>query len=408
MSYVYDKLKDALGGAKFSTSHTSVVRDWSPNSVKAVIVCRNFILVAYHISAAKLINLDSSESVQDAMLNGRSGALHNLLSQRQLSCMEEIYVDAMYMNYPGAMDLDYYINKLKTEHSRLRYYGYISDVSGSELYDCFNKARINGDFMYAYANDRSRTAKLKYEQSGITAWYKNYNLRPQYYAMDADNGALHRWFSKAEEVAFGVEKRRAAELENTGIMQAVGTLVKQDYANIRDIALFMKLYDYIRGIDDSIFNLVVKGIEAAAENGRLGVDGLTPKMLSRALGSVGDWSRELARCYKLFGIFGRDADLGLEEILKYVKRGKGLLCLDDLLDLILHEVFLQFTKHSRDGLIMLKAQASLYEGRIPDRRFRKDIKLKEFGDDWECYLDVLLGVCGWSREVLWKYDLGGK
>ena len=156
MAYLYDKLKEALGGAKFSNSHVGAVRDWTPNGVKAIVIYREFILVANHVKPPRLYPLDINEVVQDLQRNGSTGALHNLLSQRQLSCMEEFYVDGMFQNYRGVLDLQGYVGKLLNDKSRLRYYGYIDGVNGQDLYKRYADAKMANNAIYSYAGDTTR------------------------------------------------------------------------------------------------------------------------------------------------------------------------------------------------------------------------------------------------------------
>ena len=85
-NYIYSKVKEALGGIKMGSSSKSVIKDWTPNGVKALVICRNFIIVANHIKPPRLYQLDLSEVTKDLQGSGSTGAIHNLLKQRQLSC----------------------------------------------------------------------------------------------------------------------------------------------------------------------------------------------------------------------------------------------------------------------------------------------------------------------------------
>lgn len=261
MGYIYDKLKEALGGSKFSSSHQSVVKDWTPNNVKALFIYRDFIFVAHHTRLPKVIPLNINEFSMDIQQNGRSGALHNLLAQRQLSCMEEFYVDSSFMNYPGAMDMGAYIGKLVTERSRLRYHGYISGVNVEELRERFSRAKLNGDPLYAYATDGSRSASMSYTAVNNPMWYKNYYLRPQFYAMDAENGELHRWLTRAEGAIASKVQERSAALEEEGIRKALNILIFQDLQVLEEVMIYLNLQAYLRKANgDKVFRCVLRGM----------------------------------------------------------------------------------------------------------------------------------------------------
>ena len=195
--YMYTKLKEALMGKGKSVSG----KDWSPNSVKAIVITREFIVIAYHVKQAKLVQLDINESMQDISRNGSQGSLHNLLSQKQLSCLEEIYVDSIFQNYKGTMDLERYVNGLVNSASRLRFYGYIEPGNVYDIVNNYGKAQLNGLVDYTYAMDMERVLSVQYQSTNNDSWYTKYNLRPDKYSLDSNRGVLHTWFKKvAEEV----------------------------------------------------------------------------------------------------------------------------------------------------------------------------------------------------------------
>ena len=45
-NYIYSKVKEALGGSRMGSSSKTVIKDWTPNGVKALVICRSFIIVA--------------------------------------------------------------------------------------------------------------------------------------------------------------------------------------------------------------------------------------------------------------------------------------------------------------------------------------------------------------------------
>lgn len=214
MGYFYDSIKKALGGDKSSSSFN---RNWTPNNIKCLVLSRDYIFIAYHTKRPLTVSLNSEDVLKDLQnySDGRGkGALHNLLSERQLSCMEEFYVDGMFQNYPKLLDMNMYLGRLLNERSRLRSYGYGSfsgNSSSNDLFDRFEKARYSLNFNYSLALDTTRSCKLDYKpRDGSETWYKNYFLRPATYSLDADKGALAVYLRKAE---VAIEKEIATSYE---------------------------------------------------------------------------------------------------------------------------------------------------------------------------------------------------
>lgn len=418
MGYIYDKLKEALGGSKFSSSHQSVVKDWTPNNVKALFIYRDFIFVAHHTRLPKVIPLNINEFSMDIQQNGRSGALHNLLAQRQLSCMEEFYVDSSFMNYPGAMDMGAYIGKLVTERSRLRYHGYISGVNVEELRERFSRAKLNGDPLYAYATDGSRSASMSYTAVNNPMWYKNYYLRPQFYAMDAENGELHRWFVKSEGIIASKLKERSRAMEAEGIEKALNILISQDMQAIGEVMIYLSLQSYLRNaMGDRVFSCVLRGMLEGEKNFRGVVPGLRLKSLEAQLMVACRDERarkNLIKIYRRFAIFDtrEEEELDLETLTDLVKNGSGLLQLSNMLDMILYEIWTAMSNSYSAGVMLLVIEARKYGARIPSGRFRELVGLGESSvtgiEGVSGFLDVLLGICGWNRESFRNYVAGNR
>lgn len=412
MGYLYDVVKKALGGDKMGSGHAGVIKDWSPNSIKALIISRDFIFIAHHIKMPKLIPLDPYEMAADLQQNGRTGALHNLLLQRQLSCMEEIYVDPAFKNYCGAMNLDLYISKLKNERSRLRFYGYIQGNVGEELVGAFSKANMNADPMYSYALDRGRTATLSYQRVDNPDWYKNYNLRPQYYALDSEKGNLHRWFVQSEAKIQEEVSGNAEALKEQGIAQALNILVSQDLENMNEVLIYLSLNSYLKTASgDKVFSCVGSGIREATENFKFRVDGLTTRVLNGTISRTGSGLGNLSKAYKYFGIFDtreNTPELDLEMLTEWVKEKRGLLQFTQFLDMVLYETWVVMGNKYPEGKLLLVLEAQKYANDIPTGKFRDALGL---GEGVGCELglmSVLLGVCGWNHESFKQYLMRSK
>lgn len=408
MGYIYDKLKEALGGAKFSSSHQSAVKDWTPNGVKALVIARDFIFVANHVKMAKVILLDVNEVATDIQQNGKSGALHNLLAQRQLSCMEEFYVDSVYLQYQGIMNMSQYIDRLVTEKSRLRFYGYIRGVSADELKEKFLKARLNGDAMYCYALDGSRKAVINYKSTDNSAWYKNYNLRPQYYALDADNGDLHRWFKRAEKEIESKVLEQSNALRSEYVASAMSNLAYQDLRLMDEILIYLSLGKYLSTAQaDRVFTCVRHGMEEGQRNFKSAIKVPTNTINGTlsVLASAGEDVKNLSRVYKHFGIFDstENAELNLDILSTLVQSESGILQFASRLDSVLYEIWLELENHYTEGKLIMIIESQKYASDIPNGKFRSTLGLGQGSGSVHGAMSVLLGLCGWTHESFKKY-----
>lgn len=403
MAYLYDKLKEALGGAKFSNSHVGAVRDWTPNGVKAIIIYREFILVANHVKPPRLYPLDINEVVQDLQRNGSTGALHNLLSQRQLSCMEEFYVDGMFQNYKGVLDLQGYVGKLLNDKSRLRYYGYIDGVSGQDLYKRYADAKMANNALYSYAGDTTRQGSLQFTDVGNKTWYRNYNLRPQHYALDAENGVLARWFRKCES---DIEKQLSSLVEQQarqGREQAILAIVSKD---IDQLPEFRKLYELKLVLEKNSSRWRVNKARAKLLSAIKEVlsDGISTKTLSLSeFSSVCKGSMEnpsLISAYSARHCLSsnvKEDSYSLDDLVSIVKNGDGLLKTKETLD----EVCLRFAKSMKKSKILYFQVVSAYDSvkeLIPNGKFSEFIGGQSQSKDLMGYIMFMLEVCGWTMD----------
>ena len=402
MAYLYDKLKEALGGTKFSNSHVGAVRDWTPNGVKAIIIYREFILVANHVKPPRLYPLDINEVVQDLQRNGSTGALHNLLSQRQLSCMEEFYVDGMFQNYKGVLDLQGYVSKLLNDKSRLRYYGYIDGVNGQDLYKRYADAKMSNNALYSYAGDTTRQGSLQFTDVGNKTWYKNYNLRPQHYVLDADNGTLARWFRKCES---DIKKQLDSLVEQQakhGREQAILAIISKD---IENLAAFTLLYE---------LKVVLE-----VNNSKWQVNKARTKMLSAIKQVLGDSSKAKVlslsevdkvcqdnninnkyldsaynKCHCVSESI-KDETYSLDDLVSIVKEEDGLLKAKSKLDEICF-VFAKDMKRSKISYFQVVSSYDKYKKDIPSGKLSSFIGSQSQSNDSMGYINFMLDVCGWS------------
>ena len=212
--YMYQMLSKAIFD---SEDKNKIKSDWSPNTIKNIVILRDCIVVVYHTTRqTKFVQLNQ-EALDDIMSNGSKGALHNVLGAYQLSCLEEIYVDSVFQNYLGTFNLDKYVNGLKNTRSRLRYCGY------------YNKGKQTLSEDYTLAQSKG-VVNIGIQNLDNTDWYTKHNLRPENYKLDKERGTLDAWFTKVER----------------NMTEYYGQVKKEVYANAVD-KLYCVLFEKLLG-----------------------------------------------------------------------------------------------------------------------------------------------------------------
>lgn len=262
MGYIYEMLKGVLSGNRKGDAS-----DWagSPNMFRSIVVTPEFIFTARFIGNPRAVRLDVEKvkaDLNEYRLGKGKGALHNLLAERQLSCLEEIYFDASFEPYQNLYDINAYITKVKSSVSRLRYYGYciIPNGKGMEVCTWLDNAYRNANVVYSITEDKNKPFMVNYKGTGTKEWYRNYNLRPNFYKADADDGDLAIYFRKNEKIIDkylkDMETKGNTIRENELILTAcLSDLRDKDY-----ILMINKLYNYTvtKGKGDEFMELCNK------------------------------------------------------------------------------------------------------------------------------------------------------
>lgn len=226
--YMYQMLSKAIFD---SEDKNKIKSDWSPNTIKNIVILRDCIVVVYHTTRqTKFVQLNQ-EALDDIMSNGSKGALHNVLGAYQLSCLEEIYVDSVFQNYLGTFNLDKYVNGLKNTRSRLRYCGYVQWVmgAGQNIFNYYNKGKQTLSEDYTLAQSKG-VVNIGIQNLDNTDWYTKHNLRPENYKLDKERGTLDAWFTKVER----------------NMTEYYGQVKKEVYANAVD-KLYCVLFEKLLG-----------------------------------------------------------------------------------------------------------------------------------------------------------------
>lgn len=409
-NYIYSKVKEALGGRNMSSSRNTVIKDWSPNMVKALVICRNFIIVANHVNPPRMHQLDVQEVVKDLEGSGSTGALHNLLKQRQLSCLEEIYVDSMFNNYKHIFNMDAYISSLLNEKSRLRVYGYCDGTNpgmAGEMFNNYRNAQIRGDFSYCYAYDKSRTSVVQYKEVGNIDWYKNYNLRPQYYSLDAEKGKLHTWFKKCENSVKADIESAEKEADSTNRAGYIQKLFSQDVNNYLHLVHLMSLNKWLRSNSkDSIDRTVLSSINKNLSD--LKVLGLCAEEVRGAIGDkITPQGAVIIKAYKSLGVFdsGKKCIISTNDLKNLHDSGDGFIRLYTVVESICYDIISDAVKKKGTELMSVYTAFIHNSTMIGSKRICHLLKREpESSDNIQGYISFLYGVCGWSIGSLKEYS----
>lgn len=287
MGYIYEKMKVALGGSDWNSKTFNA--NWTPNNIRVIVLSTEFIFIAKHIGAPTCIWLEENQVIEDLQNYARGvgkGAIHNLLSDRQFSCLEEIYFDANYRAVPSLIDLQGYINKMLNSASRLRYYGY-GDFPRGCAEGLVSKYSVYDNVLYSLAKDSSRSFPLEYAEVDNKSWYRNYNLRPQYYKLDAENGNLAIYFRKNEEKIDKKLKDYAVGIAKQEYEAYFSGIIDRDIHHASLIKSLVNLMSYINAgkQKDEILGIVASEVKKVLDKG-CKVKGLGSKVLADRLGKA--------------------------------------------------------------------------------------------------------------------------
>ena len=312
MGYIYDSVKSVLIGNNTESS-TTVIKGWSPNMYRCIVIGFDYIFVAYHGKGCRIFNLDRNKVFEDLdkYLKGSSrGSLTNLLSTRQMSCLEEFYVDYNFVRVRSLINLNIFAEKLKSSVSRLRYYGYFDGNMNGAMLERLYK---NTDVLYSLAKDKDRLFKMDYVETCVKDWYRNYNLRPQYYTMDRDNGDLAIYFRKVEKLI----SDKIGEVEKLNNERVLSGYIKcglsVDMENITYMQGIYKLKKYIDNPVADVYAPVGKLInrhmtELIRSDTRV-VAGFTPDVVKKYLGEYDEKRvNYMIKAYENFKVFDKKGE----------------------------------------------------------------------------------------------------
>ena len=397
MGYMYDELKKILTPGKDSSK-------WSPNNIRALYIARTCMIYVRHVDGMAICRtLDPAKAAADIDKNGATGGMHNLLSNRKLSCLEEIYVDGVFKNYKGAMDLNAYVKGLVSERGRLRYFGYIdfttwdpNDVCSKYGNDSIEK------ILYSYAEDKTRKTKLQYWSVGNPTWYLNHSLRPADYPIDGEKGRVGRWFKHCDIVIGDALKKIEAENNAKAQTAMVVSAVRKDLENLEDMKIVLSLHGYLKG--KNLYKEVCEAIKGAFYKAYNYAD-FGIKELQSITGELSKVEQEnfesLLSVYRNLGVLVKSSGVKESSFKDAVKAGDGFLGYEAGMNRLLVSLY-------KSNLKLTLAVASLeLKDRIPNGNYRSTLHLADnAGGNVRVYVDILLGTCGFTRESFSKVQKG--
>ena len=401
-SYIYSKVQEAIGGKSISSGFQ---KDWSPNRIRALYIMRDFVLVVDYLSGPKLTALDINEVGLDLQNINRVGSLNNLLSSRQLSCLEEIYADEAFSRYPNVLDLQAYAKSVVNSASRLRYYAYTSGVDGNSLYKAYMEAFQKGIPNFTYAKS---IGGIRYVDTGNADWYKKYNLRPQYYGPDADGGRLATWFRKVEHTVSKARQEESSKEESARVNDYIIQRVIVDISNSKNLALLINLANYCL---KSNYELHKGFVRAYADGKKMPkpVSGLSKELIIEAAKATGnnDTSfimgvQNIVKLYSQVKAFIPDAPFDVDKLEEsnVFPPECGFLQVGNMLDRVLAGIVEKYGNHSIYKYAVNVAIMSAFPQGVPNgalaKRLGNKVKVVE-GSTMryiDNYFDAIYSICG--------------
>lgn len=369
---------------------------------------RDFILVVDYLQGPRIYPLDMNEVGLDLQNMNRVGSLNNLLSNRQLSCLEEIYADEVFARYPNVLDLQAYAESVINSASRLRYYSYTSGLNKDELYKIYYEAFTQGRVDFTYAKD---VGGIRFVDTKNTEWYHKYNLRPQYYGPDADGGKLAIWFRKVEkEVSkYAEEAENLSKLERTRmyiIKRVIADIVlTEDMSTYKGIIKHCSKSEYPlhRGVgkicSDARNLKPIKGLSK-----ELVMDSVT--VCRKDDEAVIPTIQRIAQYYSQVGIYSPSESFDVDELIEknLYPEENGFLQVGNMLDTALATIFEKYGSNPiYKYAVIMGIQQAFPEG-TPDGKLSKRLgnRVKtcqgNLNDFIPNYLKALCCISGYSHK----------
>jgi hypothetical protein len=403
-SYVYSEVQKAIGG---NSSKSGFQKSWSPNRIRALFVMRNYILVVDYLTGPKLHPINPDLVAQDLQNPSRVGFINNLLTDRQLSCLEEIYADEVFARVPNVLDLQVYSQSVMNSASRLRYFAYTVIPDGNKLKGIYLQAFNSGIIDFTYAKN---VGGIRYVDTNNKDWYKKHNLRPQFYGPDVAGGNLEAWFNKVERLtakqALAQEALNVATMENSYILKRV-------YADIGYLPVINKLSELYVLCKGFRYELRKGFVESARHYHSTvkPVSGLSRELIIKAVEAGADISakrniKSVMFFYDHTGLYQPSAtfDVQVLESSGAYPEDTGFINIAKVLDFILANLYEKYGSNASYKYVLNVAIMNNFANGIPDGALAKrltgrakviDRPVKDFVNS---YMSAICFICGVSED----------
>lgn len=284
MGYIYDSIVSSLGGKKLTSAlkDGSIIRDWSPNSFKRFILLTDGIIIQYHLgNRIKQNKFDIIKVAQELNEGIKKNPLSPLYSFKALSCLEEVIISNALVKEEFVSQ---YMNTLVNTH-RLRAVVYApSNLKVDDVVPILEKLPADASISDMWQGMKSKKTE------GFYDYYNRFYLRPTYYALDREGGALSNLFnkiksdieakkSKVEEVNRVVEFLKYDENNKNFWLQVVKFLISDTSKDSN----FTKFTEVLKSCSLANSGTYVKGLKEYFEE---------------------DQSRKKSTLYSLYGSLG--------------------------------------------------------------------------------------------------------
>lgn len=204
MSYISDKIVEALGGSKWTGSGIEDYGSYSPNGIRSIVVAIDCIIVEYHPAYKKnntlsFSALDSDKVIKEFSENHEvfKKAL-NVLSSKKLMTLEEIVLDSAL-----GIDPNVYIGRIMDSKARLRSVSRVRwtpnprevGVATNRLRSSYREFRQQKPEGLLSEFLPGGLVEQRLPGAGVSDWFARFALNPRDYKSDLKSGALYQYFA---------------------------------------------------------------------------------------------------------------------------------------------------------------------------------------------------------------------
>ena len=300
MPYIYEKVKEEFKRCEQGAGDQ--IQGWTPNKYRCIVIGMDYIFYGYHLYAPKMIKLVRSKVEEDIeWYKQRDGryTVHYLLLQRQLSCLEEIYLDVAFRNSQAMFNLYEFAEMNFKRTTRLRAFGY-ADTEG--LKDMLVTTYKNANSMYAMYLDEYMKGMLKFVVANNKDWYKKYNLRPTFYKLDEDDSSLAKYFKQQERIIGDMAKASMVKKIDEVKRDEVAEIIQQDIAELQNIGYLSQMLNLLnqRSEKDEVGQAAYRAAGVVVRQSRV-IEGLSPDYV---LGVIQERNLKQAimKAYKMYRV----------------------------------------------------------------------------------------------------------